>query len=175
MDKTLYFSLDEYQARFRKVKTRMEELGLDVLIVTDPANMNYISGFDGWSFYVHQCIIVFLDRDEPIWAGRGQDGNAARLTSWLKDENIRSYTDDYVHSLEKHPMDFVSDIIKEFGYGNKAISTEMDAYYFSAKCQDSLQKNLPNAKFIDANNLVNWIKIVKSSLEIEYIKSGDHR
>ncbi len=97
----------------------MADKGIDVLIVTDPANMNYLTGFDGWSFYVHQCLIVMVDQEQPIWVGRGQDGNAARLTTWLDDDNIYPYTDDYVQSLVKHPMDFVADIIKEKGYDKK--------------------------------------------------------
>ena len=170
--KTLYFEVAEYKDRLEKTKKSMDAKGIEVLIVTDPANMNYLTGFDGWSFYVHQCLIVFIDQPEPIWVGRGQDGNAARLTTWLSEENIRAYTDDYVHSLIKHPMDFVSDILKEKGYDKKIIATEMDAYYFTAKCQESLLKNLPNAKFADGNNIVNWVKIVKSDLEIDYIKKG---
>ncbi|NYB75872.1 M24 family metallopeptidase [Sedimentibacter hydroxybenzoicus DSM 7310] len=170
--KSLYFDVAEYKQRIKNTKLSMEEKGIEVLIVTDPANMNYLSGFDGWSFYVHQCLIVMIDREEPIWVGRGQDGNAAKLTSWLSEENIRPYTDDYVHSLIKHPMDFVSDILKEKGYDNKVIATEMDAYYFTAKCQETLVNDLPNARFADGNNIVNWVKIIKSDKEIEYIKKA---
>jgi len=132
--------------------------------------MNYLTGFDGWSFYVHQCLIVMVDQDEPIWVGRGQDANAARLTAWIKEENIRAYTDDYVQSLIKHPMDFVADIIKEKGYQNKVIATEMDTYYYTAKCQERLAIGLPSAKFKDGTNLVNWVRIVKSDTEVEYIR-----
>lgn len=172
MDKVLYFSVEEYKQRLEKVKKSMSDKGMEVLIVTDPANMNYLTGFDGWSFYVHQCLIVMVDQEEPIWVGRGQDGNAARLTSWLKEENIRPYTDDYVQSLVKHPMDFVSDIIKEKGCDKKVIATEMDTYYFTAKCQERLILRLPNASFKDGTNLVNWVKIIKSELEVDYIKKA---
>jgi Xaa-Pro dipeptidase len=172
MTKTLYFEVEEYKERLRKTKESMNHKGIEVLIVTDPANMNYLSGFDGWSFYVHQCLIVMLDQEEPIWIGRGQDGNAAKLTSWLSEENIYPYTDDYVHSLIKHPMDFVSDILKEKGYDNKVIATEMDTYYFTAKCQETLVKDLPDARFVDGNNIVNWVKLIKSDNEIEYIKKA---
>lgn len=170
--KELYFSVDEYKTRLQKTKERMQDEGIEVLIVTDPANMNYITGFDGWSFYVHQCLVIMIDQDQPIWVGRGQDANAARLTSWLSDENILNYTDDYVQSLTKHPMNFVSDIIKERGYANKIIGTEMDTYYFTAKCQESLVKNLGNARFKDATNLVNWVRIIKSDTEIEYMRKA---
>lgn len=172
MEKMLNFSVEEYHKRLEKTKEKMAEKNLDVLIVTDPANMNYLTGFDGWSFYVHQCVIVLLDAKEPLWVGRGQDGNAARLTSYLSNESIFAYTDDYVQSLIKHPMDFVSDILKRKGYDKKVIGTEMDTYYFTAKCQQCLEANLPNAKFIDSTNLVNWVKIIKSETEIEYIRKA---
>ena len=170
MDKTLYFEVDEYKQRLEKTKKSMADKGIDVLIVTDPANMNYLTGFDGWSFYVHQCLIVMIDQEQPIWVGRGQDGNAARLTTWLDDENIYPYTDDYVQSLVKHPMDFVADIIKEKGYDKKTIATEMDAYYYTAKCQERLELGLPNAKFKDGNLLVSWVKVIKSDAEVEYMR-----
>lgn len=170
MSKNLYFGVDEFKERFEKTKNSMIEKDIEVLIVTDPANMNYLTGFDGWSFYVHQCLIVMADQDQPIWVGRGQDANAAKLTTWLSEENIRPYTDDYVQSTVKHPMDFVADIIKEKGYQNKTIATEMDTYYYTAKCQERLELGLPNAKFKDGTNLVNWIRIIKSDTEIEYMR-----
>ncbi|MBB6214136.1 Xaa-Pro dipeptidase [Anaerosolibacter carboniphilus] len=170
MNKTLYFEVQEYKERLRKTKEAMQEKGIDILIATDPANMNYITGFDGWSFYVHQCLVIMADRDEPIWVGRGQDSNAARLTTWLQEESIRPYTDDYVQSLIKHPMDFVSDIIKEKGYQDRVIATEMDTYYYTAKCQERLALGLPKAKFIDGTNLINWVRIIKSDAEVDYIR-----
>lgn len=172
MKKELNFSVQEYKERLMKTKRSMEEKGIEVLVVTDPANMNYITGFDGWSFYVHQCVVVMIDQEEPFWVGRGQDSNAARLTSYLSEENIYPYTDDYVQSLVKHPMDFVAAILKDKGYDRKTVGTEMDTYYYTAKCQESLERNLPNCKFIDATSLVNWIKLIKSDLEIEYIKKA---
>ena len=65
------FPKEEYLERLRKTKNRMRESGIDVLVVSDPANMNYLSGYDGWSFYVPQCVVVGLDADLPFWIGRG--------------------------------------------------------------------------------------------------------
>ena len=69
-------------------------------------------------------------------------------------------------------MDFISGSIKEFKHGSKNIGTDLDAYYHTAQCQKSLEENLPHANFINANNLVNWIKIIKSEQEIAYIKKA---
>lgn len=166
----LAFTKEEYKSRITKTKESMEKQGIDVLLVTDPANMNYLTGFDAWSFYVHQLLIVIAEEEEPIWVGRGMDASAAEITTWLSSKNILPYSDDHVQSTEKHPMDFVANMIEEKGLSNKTIAAEYDAYYFTAKNYIQLTKQLPNAKFVDGTSLVNWIRIVKSDKEIELIK-----
>lgn len=168
----LTFSKSEHKERLNKTKESMTRQGIDVLLVTDPANMNYLTGFDAWSFYVHQLLIVIADEAEPIWIGRGIDASAAEITTWLNKENIIPYTDDYVQSTVKHPMDFVADIIVKKGKDKHVIAAEFDAYYFTAKNYIQLTKNLPNASFVDGTSLVNWIRIVKSDTEIELIKKA---
>lgn len=166
----LTFPVSEYKDRLLKVKESMAEKGIDVMLVTDPANMNYITGYDAWSFYVHQLLIVSLEHEEPIWFGRGIDETAAGYTTWLKDENIISYHDDYVHSKTLHPMQIVADILKEKRLDKKVIAAEFDVFYFTAKSYLELTRLLPNATFVDAENLVNWIRIIKSDNEIAHIK-----
>ena len=55
------FHKDEYCERIKQTKERMQDGGLDVLVISDPANMNYLTGYDGWSFYVPQCVVVAND------------------------------------------------------------------------------------------------------------------
>ena len=160
------FEKAEYAGRLAKTKARMEANGVEVLLATDPANMCYLTGYDGWSFYVHQLLVVAVDADEPVWIGRGMDANAARVTTYLGDGNILGYPDDYVQSTEKHPMDFVAGLLAEKGWDKRAIGVEMDAYYFTAACLESLKRNLPDARFVDATALVNWVRVIKSPAEI---------
>ena len=166
----LYFDINEYKDRIEKTKKRMETEGIDVLFISQPANMNYLTGYDGWSFYVHQGVIVSLGKEEPIWVGRAQDVNGAKITTFLKDEDIKGYADDYVQSKVKHPMQFVTDIIKEKGWKSKTIAVEMDQFYFTHRCYLELEKALPKAKFRDGNLLVNMVRMIKSEKEIEFMK-----
>ena len=69
--------------------------------------MAWLTGYDGWSFYVHQAVIV-PPTGEPIWYGRGQDANGAKRTAYLKHDNIIGYPDHYVQSTERHPMDYLA-------------------------------------------------------------------
>ncbi|HOO87951.1 MAG TPA: aminopeptidase P family N-terminal domain-containing protein, partial [Synergistales bacterium] len=63
----MYFEVAEFHERLKKTKESMLRHKIEVLVVSDPANMNYLTGYDGWSFYVHQGLVVALDRDEPLW------------------------------------------------------------------------------------------------------------
>jgi len=166
------FEKSEYLVRIRKTKKSMADQGIDVLLATNPANMNYLTGYDGWSFYVHQLVVLALDSDEPVWIGRGMDANAAKVTTFLNHDNILGYPDDYVQTPVKHPMDYVADFLKEQGWDKKGIGIEMDSYYFTAACYESLKRNLPNADFRDATTLVNWVRVIKSAQEIKYMKQA---
>ncbi|WP_129113461.1 M24 family metallopeptidase [Halegenticoccus tardaugens] len=163
----------EYERRIAETKARMRDHGLDALIVSDPANMNYLSGYDGWSFYVHQAVVVTLDRDEPVWVGRGQDANGARATAWLSEESIRSYSDDHVHSpYDLHPMDFLAGVLSDLDVDDGRLGVEMDAYYFTAKSYTRLRENLPEAEFDDATLLVNWVRVTKSERELALMEEA---
>lgn len=168
----LSFTKQEYETRLKKVKEKMEEKGIEVLLITNPANINYLSGYNAWSFYVHQMFVVMADHPEPVWIGRFMDAIAARKTSCLSHENILAYSDDYVQNDVKHPMDYVADVLKEKKQDKKRIAVEMDNYYFTAKCFERLNTGLPNAKFEDAKGLVNWVKIIKSDKELEFMKAA---
>jgi len=170
-DVELPFSREEYAERIAKTRNAMQERGVELLIATDPSNMAWLTGYDGWSFYVHQCVLLALD-GEPVWYGRKMDASGAVRTVFMEEENILYYTDEYVQSFERHPMDHLSSVIEQRGWGNLHIGVEMDNYYFSAAAYASLLKHLPNAKFQDATALVNWQRAVKSEQELVYMRRG---
>ena len=165
------FEKEEYEIRISKVRKSMDEKNIEVLIVTDPSNMAWLTGYDGWSFYVHQCVVLSLE-SEPFWYGRGMDANGAKLTVFMQHENIIGYPDDYVQNPEKHPMDYLSKILTEKNWAQKTIGVEKDNYYFTASCLESLQRNLVQANFVDSTGLVNWQRTVKSPRELEFMRKA---
>nr|MDA3948851.1 Xaa-Pro peptidase family protein [Spirochaeta sp.] len=168
----IHFPRDEYARRVRKTKQRMDHAGIEVLLVVDPANMNYLTGYDGWSFYVHQGLLISLDRDEPVWFGRQQDSNGAHITTYLAEESVVGYPDEYVQSRYTHTMVFVAEMLRARGWERRTLGVEMDNYWFSARMLLTLQEQLPGCPVRDATNLVNWVKTVKSPAEIAFIRDA---
>jgi len=165
------FSRGEFDRRLAKVRTAMEAQGIDLLFVEDPSNMAWLTGYDGWSFYVHQGVLVFHDED-PIWWGRMQDAHGAVRTVWMEDERVAWYPDHYVQSTLCHPMELLAAMIRDRRYGNSRIGLELENYYFSAKAFLTLQRELPDAVLVDATALVNWQRTVKSDEEIAYMRKA---
>ena len=127
------FPGEEYEQRLARTRARMVEAAVDVLLITDPANMNYLTGYDAWSFYVPQAVIVPLRAEAPLWVGRGMDAQSAILTTTLPHEHILSYADDYVESTVKHPMQHVASVLADHGFGTARIGYEGNAYFFTAR------------------------------------------
>ena len=170
MNSPLNFSLEEFQKRITKTRKKMIASGLNTLIISDPSNMNWLTGYDGWSFYVHQAVILSLDGD-PVWWGRGMDANGAKRTVFMESKNIHGYEDTYVQNPEKHPMSDLAKLIKDLQLNEGNIGVEMDNYWFSASAFFTLKKEL-DVKFVDITGLVNWQRAIKSKTEIVYMKQA---
>ena len=168
----MLFEKQEYKDRLKKVKISMQKRGIDLLVSHDPANMNYLTGYDAWSFYYAQCVLVHVNEDEPICFVRAQDGGGAYIKTYLKDKNIIEYDEKYIHTWPLHPYQYLVEIIKEKKWDKSNIGLEMDSHYFTAFCYETIKKGLPNAKLKDAERLVNWVRVVKSSSEIELMQSA---
>ncbi|KFE33726.1 aminopeptidase P family N-terminal domain-containing protein, partial [Thioclava atlantica] len=125
------FSQAEYDRRIAKTRAAMSEAGIDVLFVTNPSNMYWLTGYNGWSFYVHQGVILPLD-GAPYWWGRGMDGNGARRTVWMEEEFILPYRDQMVQSDIMHPMEDLASHLRIMGHGDARIGVEMETYFFTA-------------------------------------------
>jgi|TARA_B100001758_G_scaffold166736_1_gene143969 ectoine hydrolase len=163
----MLFSKDEYKQRLKKVQASMQEKGIELLISQDTNNMNYLTGYDAWSFYYAQCVIVHVNADEPLCFVRAQDAGGAFIKTYLKKENIIIYDEKYIHVWPIHPYDRLVDLIKERKWDNLSIGVEMDSHYYTAYCHQKLLNGLPNAKIKDSERLVNWVRLVKSDAEIK--------
>lgn len=166
------FTRAEYAERLAQVKSRMAKAGFDLIICQDPANMGWLTGFDGWSFYVPQCVLVHQAEETPIWFGRAQDAKSAHLTTYLPANNIVPFSEHLIQHPVDHPYDELAELIRARGWGKARIGVEMDAHYYTARCHAHLTRGLPEAAFANNGDLVNWARLVKSKAEIVLMREA---
>jgi ectoine hydrolase len=167
---TFRFSDAEYETRIAKVRKAMELAEIDTLITSDPSNMAWLTGYDGWSFYVHQATIIG-PTGEPVWFGREQDAQGALRTVYMGEPDIIGYPDFFVQSTERHPLEYLAAKLTERGWHTGRIGVEMDNYWFSAKGFQALSAGLPSRP-VDATGLVNWQRGVKSTAELDRMRKA---
>lgn len=167
-DVALRFSRAEYAQRLAQTRAAMEAAGVEILFCADPSNMAWLTGYDGWSFYVHQGVIIGPEGDPVFW-GRGMDAKGALRTTYMAAENIVAYPDDFVMAEGRHAMTDLARLLRERGWGGKTLGVEMENYYYTARAHAVLTDAWDGA-IVDATALVNWRRAVKSETELGYMR-----
>lgn len=165
----VHFSELEFSRRIALVRAAMAQREIDILYITNPSNQFWLTGYDGWSFYTHQGVILPME-GAPYWWGRFMDSNGARRTVWMEEENILHYNDAMVQSDIMHPMEDLASHLRIMGYGKARIGVEMETYFYTAKAHAVLFEGLPEATLLDASVLVNWQRLIKSDEELRFMR-----
>ncbi len=165
------FSKSEYNDRVSRVRGKMNDHGIDVLIIGDPANINWLTGYDAWSFYTPQIMLLSLT-EGPYWIGREMDAGAANYTTYLPSSQIIPYPETFIQNPSSHPADYMANWMKNFGFFDCKVGYESDTYFTSPKAIEILKSGLPKVHWFDADLLVNWVRLVKSHAEIQIMQEA---
>ncbi|MFQ6549362.1 M24 family metallopeptidase [Aestuariibius sp. 2305UL40-4] len=163
------FERTEYHDRVTRVQALMAERGLDALYLGDPSNMNWLTGYDGWSFYVPQGVILTAE-GEPWWWGRAMDAAGAVRTVWMGSERIVSYAETLVQSDSVHPME---DLAARFAdLRVLRIGVEADGYWYTARADAVLRAGSPGVDIVDIGDAVRRCRAVKSDAEVAVMRAA---
>lgn len=156
----LPFASDEYQARLDKVRHAMAQRGLDALLLTDPADINYLTGYHTFEVSVHACLVCTQER--LVLQVASIETGAAVVTArvdeiigyrWENLDEIITPLADLLTSCEQIGID---------GWSSGLRVGVMDA----------LTNTLGKECFCEAGDLLDMIRIVKSSAELEMLSES---
>ena len=159
----------EYGNRLHRVQEAMAQKAFGALVVCDPANLFYLIGYNAWSFYTPQCVLVPAEGQPHLFA-RAQDAAGAAYTCALPDDRIHGYPEELVHRPGVHPFDWISASIRTLVPVDELIGVECDTHFFSPRGYFALKRGLPGNRLVDSAELVNWIRVVKSPHEVAQLR-----
>ena len=168
---TMPFAVQEYRQRLDRVRRRMADASIDALVLSDPCNIYYLTGYDGWSFYTPQVVIVFHDRD-PVWLGRAMDVTGVNMLAWMNPDCVISYPDHLVQSSDGHPYQQLAAFLKDSLPANARIGVEKQNYYLTVDAYELLLSLCESMTLCDASLMVNWVRFVKSPAELEVMQQA---
>jgi Xaa-Pro dipeptidase len=165
-----YFPFEEYKNRWDRARKLMDERDIDALLITSKPNYTYMSGHRTGMWAVGQTRVyaMLLPKEgEATLIPHIVELYDIPRTSWIK--NIKTW--------EKFPFkaEYIKEAIDDLGLSSGSIGCELGYEQRLAMPYSdfmSLQRQLPEAKFVDASDIFWKLRVIKSNGEIEYLRKA---
>jgi Xaa-Pro aminopeptidase len=173
----LTFSREEYLRRYDKIRAAMDRRGLVCLVITgntgwfngEQANLRYITGLDVW---LEPLFAVFPLEGDPVVFYKG---------GIFSQRTMRSAAPVAFESTPLKPgtgnaayfEPFVAKKVKELGLDGKVVGLAVERI-FPVNALRELKKEVPHATLVDANDLMNEVRLVKSAEEINFLRRSGY-
>jgi Xaa-Pro dipeptidase len=159
----LPFTLGEYRDRLARVRAGMHGRGVDVLLLTGPENIYYLSGYQTTGYYIYQALVVPLE-GEPQFVVRRLEMTNVQGLSWLKRGIGIDDTED--------PLDVTLRAVRDAGGAGARLGYEERGFFLPPAVLEGLRDRLPGAKFVPASGVVEACRVVKSPAEVAYVRQA---
>ena len=159
----LPFSIEEYKARLSGVRARMAAADIDILLVTGPENLCYLSGYQTTGYYIYQALAVPLE-GAPQFVTRRLEFTNVQSRSWIQDGYAVGDTESY--------FDATANCLEAMGGAGAAIGFDDQGFFLPAHILDGLRARMAGARLVPAGDIVERGRMIKSAQEIEYIRKA---
>lgn len=161
------FPQGEFDHRWERAKELMREHTLDAILVTEAKNYRYFSGHRSRQFANKQRPMLFLLPLEgaPTLMVYGNELPEADGQTWIDD--IRTYTD------VPFPHELVTETITDLGLEDARIGAELgkrQRLWMSVLDWQRIERDLPEADFVDGSPVFERCRMVKSDREIKRLE-----
>ena len=145
------FPKSEYDRRLAGLRKQMAAKGFDLVLLSGPENVFYLTGQQTPGYYTFQCLCV-PQQGEPFHILRGLEAMNARLNTLLAD--IEGYADD------AQPAAAVAASLKTRGWQGKRVAIDRNAWFLTVNLYEQLIAAF--GPLLDASGMVEPLRRVKS-------------
>ena len=156
------FTQGEYDQRVAAVRAGMAARGLDLLVVTVPENVTYLTGYETIGYASFQTLAVPLVGDLLLIV-REMERTVAETTSWVPSVETFSDTDD--------PVDVTRRVLGPRNLLNGRVGLEDQGWFLSPAVHARLRAALGD-HVEGGSGLVEAVRRVKSPAEVDLIRSA---
>ena len=161
----LHFSEFEFSRRSSLLSERLDQEGLDAILLFAPESHFWLTGYDTFGFCFFQCLIY--GQNEPVLLTRSADFLQAKITSNIKDVRI------WIDNDDANPAIDLADILNELGLYGKRIGIETDTHGLTGMNYRRVTQQLSeHVTLIEASNIVSKLRLVKSDEELVYVRKA---
>lgn len=162
------FPKPEYEARWQTAQRKMDEAGLDGLLITEKTNYGYFCGGNPDFSFSRPTTFLLPRSGDPVCI----------VHKFFKDLTARStHVDDIrvFETLGGAPVETVAQALKDVGLGSGKIGCELGYEQRLGISREDLQAiadAVPAADFLDGSAVIWGCRMVKSPAEIERLREA---
>lgn len=155
------FDVSEFIARLARTRTAMQDVGLDALLLTDPADIFYLTGYHTFEVAVHTALIVTTDR--LVLQVPSIETGPAVVTAIV----------DEILDYRWESIDAVIDPLADTLVDARAIGLDLYAASLRHGVIRALQARLGADRFRDdGGSLLDTLRLVKSAAELDCLRES---
>jgi Xaa-Pro dipeptidase len=155
------FEKSEYDDRIDRLRSEMDRKGIELLLMSGPENIFYLTGQQTPGYYMFQCLGI-PNSGEPFLIIRGLETMNARLKSVIAD--IEGYADD------THPAAAVAASLKVRGWHGKRVAMDRNGWFLTVNLYERLVQEF--GPLLDGSGLVEPLRRIKSAAELRQIEQA---
>jgi Xaa-Pro aminopeptidase len=170
----LDFPRSEYETRYSKLQSLMVQQGIDALLITTSQNARYFTGLKTLLFRgrLRPITALLLATREPVMIVPEVLEGTCLATTWVEDFRLSS---ECYGKPPIHMVDLISDTIRDLGLSDGTLGMEFGIAHHLGMTQqelEALREKIPRAKWVNASDLIWELRSVKSSCEVEALKTA---
>ena len=185
---------DHFYIAIECTRAMLSDAEADALIVTSPANVQYLTGYSSWTHPMHitnQTMVILTAEGKRILLIPSTDGDFISMNNFEADE-VQTYGTFYIESAETginlkgqelHMANFTPKMVNTLNWADAlyaALEAEglskatlaIDQGHLMPSYWELLGEKLNRAKLKDAFLLMLQVRAIKSSYEIEMLRQS---
>jgi len=155
------FSPDEYAARVSATRAEMRRRGLDLLVCVSPENIYYLLGLNHQGYFAFTLLLLPLV-GEPTLVARAMEG-----------PTIAAQAPSCVHAAFGDAQDAATTAaaaVADLAPSGARVGVECNGMFFPIVAWEHIRQSLSDRDWVDASDLVEAIRVVKSPAEIALVR-----
>lgn len=160
----IHFPVEELAARRDRACAAMQAEGLDGMLCFLQESMYWLTGYDTFGYCFFQAFYIGAD-GQFFLLTRAPDRLQAKHTSVIEDIQV------WVDVEGAKPAEQLRDILESYGVRGKRLGVEYEAAGLTAHRGKQVEAAMDGfCTLVEANDLINRLRIVKSDAELAYIR-----
>lgn len=165
------FDAAEYRDRLERTRRAMQSLDIELLVVTSPDNLYYLTGYESAGYYQLQAAIVPADDTDVTLLVHEVEAGVVRASSWVDDVVYWQHAGGNAEA--RGPGDPTAALIERLLSAKpRSIGLELTSMSLPPASATRIAEALPTARVLDTTRLVPEIRAIKSPREIGYLRAA---